>query len=101
RSFREAQWLAAILDRGVCKVMSSVKKYEKPEDIQRIARDYLRSKLEHDMEVRIASPHIGVYSRSNEPGRIVADDLEWLECELLGARARLRERLYDHEWHTI
>jgi hypothetical protein len=30
-----------------------MKKYEKPEDIQRIARDYLRSKLEHDVEVRI------------------------------------------------
>jgi hypothetical protein len=51
--------------------------------------------------VRIASPHAGVYSRSTEPGRIVADDLEWLEYELLGARARLRERLYDHERHTI
>jgi hypothetical protein len=78
-----------------------MKKYEKPEDIQRIARDYLRSKLEHDVEVRIASSGIGVYSRSTEPGRIVADDLDWIESELLGARARLRERLYDHERHTI
>jgi site-specific recombinase XerD len=101
RSFREAQWLAATLDREFRKVMSSVKKYEKPEDIQRIARDYLRSKLEHDMEVRIASMGIGVYSRSTEAGQIVADDLEWIEGELLGARARLRERLYDHERHTI
>jgi site-specific recombinase XerD len=101
RSFREAQWLAAMLDREFRKVMSSVKKYEKPEDIQRIAREYLKSKLEHDLEVRIASSHIGVYSRSKEPGRIVADDLEWIEGELLGARARLRERLYDHERHTI
>ena len=81
--------------------MSLVKKYERPEDIQRIAREYLKSRLEHEMEVRIASPHVGVYSRSTEPGRIVADDLEWLEYELLGARARLRERLYDHERHTI
>lgn len=101
RSFREAQWLAAILDREFRKVMSSVKKYEKPEDIQRIAREYLKSKLEHDMEVRLASSGIGVYSRSKESGRIVADDLEWIEGELLGARARLRERLYDHERHTI
>ena len=101
RSFREAQWLAALLDREFRKVMSSMKKYEKPEDIQRIARDYLRSKLEHDIEVRIASRGIGVYSRSTEPGGIVADDLEWIEGELLGARARLRERLYDHERHTI
>lgn len=101
RSFREAQWLAAILDREFRKVMSLVKKYERPEDIQRIAREYLKSRLEHEMEVRIASPHVGVYSRSTEPGRIVADDLEWLEYELLGARARLRERLYDHERHTI
>jgi Domain of unknown function (DUF6538) len=101
RSFREAQWLAAKLDQEFRKVMSSMKKYEKPEDIQRIARDYLRSKLEHDVEVRIASSGIGVYSRSTEPGRIVADDLDWIESELLGARARLRERLYDHERHTI
>jgi hypothetical protein len=101
RSFREAQWLAGTLDREFRKVMSSVKKYEKSEDIQRIARDYLKSRLEHDLDVRIASPHIGVYSRSNEPGRIVADDLEWIESELLGARARLRERLYDHERETI
>jgi hypothetical protein len=101
RSFREAQWLAAILDREFRKVMTSVKKYEKPEDIQRIARDYLKGRLEHDMAVRIASPHIGAYSRSTDPGHIVADDLEWIEGELLGARARLRERLYDHERHTI
>ena len=101
RMFREAQWLAAKLDREFCKIMSSVKKYEKSEDIQRIAREYLSSKLEHDMEVRIASSGIGAYSRSKEPGRIVADDLEWIEGELLGARARLRERLYDHERHTI
>jgi hypothetical protein len=91
RCFREAQWLAAALDREFRIVMSSAKKYEKPEDIQRIAREYLRSKLEHDMEVRIASSGIGVYSRSKEPGRIVADDLEWIEGELLGARTRLRE----------
>src|SRR5262249_23112699 len=97
RSFREAQWLAVTLDREFRKIMSSVKKYEKPEDIQRIARDYLKSRLEHDMEVRIASPGVGVYSRSTDPGRVVADDLEWIEGELLGARARLRERLYDHE----
>ena len=49
RMFREAQWLAAKLDQEFRKVMSSVKKYEKPEDIQRIAREYLSSKLEHDM----------------------------------------------------
>jgi hypothetical protein len=72
--------------------MSSVKKYEKPEDIQRITRDYLRSKLEHDMEVRIASQHIGVYSRSKEPGQIVADDLEWIEGELRHAE-RIATRL--------
>jgi hypothetical protein len=101
RSFREAQWLAAKLDREFRKLMLSVKKYEKPEDIQRIAREYLKSRLEHDMEVRIGSPHVGVYSRSKEPGRIVADDLEWIEGELLGARARLRERLYEHERETI
>ena len=39
RMFREAQWLAAKLDQEFRKVMSSVKKYEKPEDIQRIARE--------------------------------------------------------------
>jgi len=94
RLFREAQWLAAKLDREFRKVMSSVK-YEKPADIQRIAREYLKSKLEHDMEVRTASPHVGVYSRSTD--RIVADDLEWIDSELQNAKTELGERLYRHQ----
>lgn len=94
--FREAQWLAAKLDQEFRKLMSSVK-FEKPADIQRIAREYLKSKLEHDMEVRTASPHVGVYSRSTEPNRIVADDLEWIEGELQTAKTELRERLYRHQ----
>jgi hypothetical protein len=101
RSFREAQWLAAKLDEEFTVIMSSVKNHEQPADIQRIAREYLKSRLETDMELRVDSPHVGVYSRSTEPGQIVADDLEWVEGELLGARARLRDRLYDHEWRVI
>jgi site-specific recombinase XerD len=94
RLFREAQWLAAKLDQMFRKLMSSVK-YEKPADLQRIARQYLKSKLEHDIEVRTASPHVGVYSRSTD--RIVADDLEWIESELQTAKTELRERLYRHQ----
>ena len=69
----------------------------KTPDIQRIARDYLKSKLNQDLEQRAASPHIGVYSRSGESGRIVADDLEWIDGELQTARTELRERLYEHQ----
>jgi site-specific recombinase XerD len=54
RSFREAQWLAATLDREFRKLMSSMKKYEKPEDIQGIARDYLKGALETDLWERQA-----------------------------------------------
>jgi site-specific recombinase XerD len=96
RSFREAQWLAAILDREFRKIMISLK-YERPADIQRIAREYLKGKLDHDMETRSASAHVGVYSRSTEPNRIVADDLEWIEGELQTAKTELRERLYRHQ----
>jgi hypothetical protein len=36
-SFRETQWLAAVLDREFRNVISSMKKYKKSEDIQRIS----------------------------------------------------------------
>src|SRR5277367_6361782 len=62
RSFREAQWLAAKLDREFPGVIASVSENEKPADIQRIAREYLKSKLDHDMEQREGSPHQAVYN---------------------------------------
>jgi hypothetical protein len=74
-----------------------VKDDTKTPDIQRIAREYLKKKLKDDMEQRAASPHIGVYSRSTEPGRIAAEDLEWVEGELQTARTELHERLYKHQ----
>ena len=95
--FREAQWLAAKLDLEFGRIVASVKDDTKTPNIQRIAREYLKAKLEGDMEYRAASPHIGVYSRSAEPGRIMADDLEWIDGELQTARTELHERLYEHQ----
>src|SRR5215470_2659522 len=95
--FREAQWLAARLDAEFARIIVSVKDNTKTPDIPRIAREYLKSKLEQDMDERAASPHIGVCGRSAEPGRIVADDLEWIDGELETARTGLRERLYEHQ----
>lgn len=97
RLFREAQWLAAKMDQEFGRVIASVKDDTKTPDIQRIARDYLKRKLEFDMKQRATSPHIGVYSRSAEPGRIATDDLEWVEVELQTAKTELRERLYEHQ----
>lgn len=96
RSFRKAEWLAARLDAAFHEVIELVK-YEKPSDIPRIARNYLRRKLDFDLEMRTDSPHIGVYSRSGDQGRVVEDDLEWIEGELAGARTELLERLYRHQ----
>jgi site-specific recombinase XerD len=100
-SYREAQWLAAGLDVEFGRIIASVKEDNKPADIQRIAREYLKSKLEFDMVQRAASSHIGVYSRSRELGRIAADDLEWVEGELQTAKTELRERLYEHQMPLI
>jgi hypothetical protein len=97
RFFREAQWLAARMDIEFGRIIESVKDNTKTPDIPRIAREYLKSKLEQDMDERAASPHIGVCGRSAEPGRIVADDLEWIDGELETARTGLRERLYEHQ----
>src|SRR5262245_42201140 len=97
RVFREAQWLAAKLDLEFGRIIASVKDDTKTPDIHRIAREYLKAKLDGDMEYRAASPHIGVYSRSAEPGRIMADDLEWIDGELQTARTELHERLYEHQ----
>jgi hypothetical protein len=62
RSFREAQWLAVKLDQEFRKVIASVSKNRNPAEIQRIARDYLKDKLEHDMEQRESSPHRPIYA---------------------------------------
>jgi hypothetical protein len=83
RSFREAQWFAARLDHEFGRIIASVNKNKKTSDIQRIARDYLRSKLAFDMERRVASPNSPVYdvgfdprdSRQSQPGGEVADRL--------------------------
>jgi site-specific recombinase XerD len=97
RLFREAQRLATKLDIEFGRIIASVKDDTKTHDIQRIAREYLKRKLEGDMEYRTTSPHIGVYSRSAEPGRIMTDDLEWIDGELQTARTELHERLYEHQ----
>ena len=64
RMFREAQWLAARLDQEFREVIARVNKNDQAVDIQRIARGYLKSKLDHDMEQREASAHQAVYSGS-------------------------------------
>jgi hypothetical protein len=54
RCFREAEWLAAKLDKEFLVIMSSLKNDEKAADIQRIAREYLKDKLEADLLERRA-----------------------------------------------
>ena len=77
--FREAQWLAAKLDEEFRGIVAIVTGNKQTGDVQRIAREYLKRKLEHDMEQRTSAARIGVYSRSGEPGRIVVDDLAWID----------------------
>jgi len=95
--FREAQWLAAKLDQGFREVIAKVSKSDRAADIQRIAREFLKSKLKHDMGERERASHRAVYNVYSEPGRSSAGDLEWVEAELATAKTELRERLYDHQ----
>jgi site-specific recombinase XerD len=92
-----ARWLAGELDRVFGRIIANVNEIKKTADIQSIARQYLKRHLDSDMQVRISSPNVGVYSRSTDRGRIVADDLEWIDCELATAQTELAERLYDHQ----
>ena len=69
RMFREAQWLAAKLDQEFWGIMASVSGNKNTADVDRIAREYLRDKLDHDMKLREASPHEAVYL-----GEIVSDN---------------------------
>jgi len=92
-----ARWLAAGLDHEFGRIIASVNETKKTVDIQSIARQYLKQRLDSDMEVRIGSPNVGVYSRSRDRGRIVADDLEWIDGELATAQTELAERLYEHQ----
>jgi hypothetical protein len=98
RSFREAQWLAAGLDRELSRVIADVSETteEKP-DLQRIARNYLNRALDRDLERRHDSPHRPVYNRGYDEGASSIADLEWVESELQCAQTELRERLYDHQ----
>jgi site-specific recombinase XerD len=95
--FREAQWLAARLDQEFRGVIAKVNKSDSATDILRIARAYLKSKLQHDMEQREAASHRPLYNMYSAPGRSSAGDLEWVEAELETAKTELRERLYDHQ----
>jgi len=92
-----ARWLAAELDHEFGRIIASVNDTKKSADIQNIARQYLKRHLDSDMELRISSHSIGVYSRSSDRGRIVADDLEWIDGELATAKTELAERLYNHQ----
>jgi hypothetical protein len=98
RSFREAQWLATGLDRELLRATADVSETtEGKPDLQRIARDYLKRKLECDMERRHASPHRPVYNTPDDDGASSVADLGWVGVELQTARTELRERLYDHQ----
>jgi Domain of unknown function (DUF6538) len=60
RMFREAQWLAAKLDQEFRGIMARVSENKNAADVQRIAREYLKDKLDHDMRLRETSPHEAV-----------------------------------------
>ena len=94
RSFREAQWLAAGLDRELLRVIADVSEtIEGKSDLQRIAREYLKRKLDSDMERRHVSPHRPVYATLDDETASSVADLEWVDAELQTARTELRERL--------
>lgn len=97
RMFREAQWLAAKLDQEFRGIMASVSGNKNTADVDRIAREYLRDKLDHDMRPRETSPREAVYAKYAEPGSSFAEDLRWVETELDTAKTELRERLYNHQ----
>jgi hypothetical protein len=94
--FREAQWLAARLDQEFGRIIASVTEKKTNADVQRIAREYLKYKLERDMESRIVSPHRAIYNVSSAEA-FSDDDLEWVGGELQTAKTELRERLYRHQ----
>jgi hypothetical protein len=93
----QALWLALELDREFERIIASLTEDKKPADVQAIARQYLKRKLDWDMELRISSPKVGAYSRSSEPGKVVAEELEWIDVELATAKNEFAERLYDHQ----
>jgi Phage integrase family len=92
-----ARCLALELDRAFGRIIATVIENKKTVDVLSVARQYLKRALDNDMELRISSPNLGAYSRSRDRGRIVADELEWIDGELATARTELAERLYDHQ----
>jgi hypothetical protein len=83
RCFREAEWLAVKLDQEFAKIMS-VKKDEQPADIQRIAREYLKDALEHDLSVRKAGADRALTGWSKW-----ASSVDFADEELAKAKAEL------------
>lgn len=55
-------------------------------DLAAVVRNYLKRRLDFDMQQRVGTPHAPVFGVA-EPGKSHASvDLEWIECELAGAR---------------
>ena len=87
RMFREAQWLAAKLDREFQRMVGSVTKDNVSTDIGAIAKQYLRDCLQYDLSVRQA-----------RAGQVLtgwdkwASSIEAVEEELHAAKAELTGR---------
>lgn len=93
--FRRAEWLAMRLApafQHICRVMP-------PQvDIQKIAADYLRERLEFDMDSRIASPNSPLYGIPYDPDDTPEEcDVDWLLGELKDAKYELANRKYESQ----
>src|SRR5258708_3814785 len=88
RVFRVAECLAGGLDQEFRRLMQGMTTDDQT-DIAAILRNYLKRRLDFDMERRAETPHAPMFGPP-EPGRSHANvDLEWIENELAGARGEL------------
>lgn len=99
RSFREAQWLAALLSREFDRIVREMPNHP---DIAKVLRDYLKINLQYDMELRRESNGVPVYARPGSSALTSQQlDLRWLDQELERARTQLANRRYDDERSSI
>ena len=90
RAFREAEWLARVLDAAFPRMLRRMNDAKNLADINRIAREYLRDELDFDMKLRAKASQTPVYGYlyfnedASQPDRVAAD--------LLMDRSRTRNR---------
>ena len=100
RAFREAEWLARVLDAAFPRMLRRMNDAKNLADINRIAREYLRDELDFDMKLRAKASQTPVYGYlyfnedASRPDPVAAD-LLWIDLELETAEKKLAKRLYE------